>query len=565
MGKALIQSHIGNGQYAIKVYFDNARINQRITALQSFIAKINQDLLDLGTPKNEAYTALQSALMLLNEGIQNEASFDELMVLQKNAMETRRAYDSFIAREKRLKMRQLTSQKEITELQSKCPDFIETTAWCVSRNENLSGETKTIEIDCGVERDPSTNQIRNDSGFWIPATQNQTSPTPATDILQHPFATSVHINWLNLALLPAIQRDRGHYRIATLTSVNDDNNSCNLTFEGRYTVDRHSDNLMSDLPIHPLIEGGQQQNLTNANINYPPCNSLVFLSGDKVIVDLKNGYSTPEVIGFYSNPKRCRLWFWTDTLGIINNRPYSNGILGADPGVLRGPVATGVGTLSADVDIWPPTVLGTVRHSNYNLSVSGSTSITQTETSLGLTLTYTQTITSNTVASTEYNCNYGTTGVTHQASGSGSAGITISTSLSINGISVGVIHSLSISQDHILYGLNAKLQKRSFVMKSISYAVYDDGQIKATRTYDSEGNFTYVNEETGYIESQGSYTYSRYTSGDQRGINDTDISGEETFWPSADLAVILGDNPYYELWPSKHGEFPIVQNYTIYV
>lgn len=380
MGKALILSHIGEGKYSIRIYFDNKKIVSKITSLQNFIAELEIKIQELQPQKTEALIELQAAIFALNNAIQSNVSGQALIDLQKQAIEKRTYFDRLVASEKRLKLFKLSSEKEISHLQKTCPDTLDTTAWCVSRNTKLTGYTQTIEVDGCVERDVLTDQIRNDTGFWIPASQDQTTPYVPDNILQHALATSVHANWLNLALLPAVQRDSGKYRVATITSINRDDNNCNVTLDGRYTVENGSKNLMPSLPTHPIVDGGQQQNVSNVTIYYPPCNQKVFDVGDRVIVSLENGI---KVIGFYSNPKRCRK--------VITSSPFNVRIFSLPP-VISNPGAVATYSEESHYQLFyhiidrPEPELDVLEPDGYSYTASA------TENNIGRVTTWSQTI-----------------------------------------------------------------------------------------------------------------------------------------------------------------------------
>lgn len=230
----------------------------------------------------------------------------QLLDIQKLAYKLRSELDLIIRKINMLKLKKLQLKKEKEYLEKYCPSEIETTAWCVSYNENLSGITKTIEIDGVLERDVLTDQIRNDTGVWIPATQNQSEPDRNIDsILQHPLATSEHATWFNLAILPARQRENWRYRVGTIATKTS-NNSCTVALDGHAVFDEFTKRLTTDKPIFP----DQKTAAITCSFEYSPCNGRAFTVGDRVIV--KN---PGVVIGFYSNPKKCHMGKWSDVLG----------------------------------------------------------------------------------------------------------------------------------------------------------------------------------------------------------------------------------------------------------
>lgn len=302
MGKGLIQSSLGGGQYAVKIFFDNARIEVKKTKISETILELDQKLIELEPVKLAHLTNLQNAQQIIYQLI-NQYPIDEkqLLNVQKQTFEIQADYEVIIRKLSQIKLHKKSLQDEITFLDKYCPSEIETTAWCVSRNEGLSGECETIEVDLCVKKNRGTGETEYETGFWINATQEQTSLPAPTSILQHPMATSVHANWLNLCLLPAVQKQIPRYRIATLDSVNQEASTCSLTFDGVFEPSYSSNSLISSLPIIPAQS--TDKHLHNVPIYYPPCHAKPFDAGDRVIVSL--AYYV-KVIGFVSNPKRCR-------------------------------------------------------------------------------------------------------------------------------------------------------------------------------------------------------------------------------------------------------------------
>jgi hypothetical protein len=313
VGKATILSSLGAGQYSIRVEFDNAAIDAKLTAITAKLTGITAKLAELATAKAEALAAFNVDSAALNAYINVTppddyvANASAINALTGKLYASRLAYDKAAQDEKRAKLQKTALDKEKDYLEKYCPASFDVNAWCVAYNEDLSGAIETIECDYLLERDAITNQVRKDTGFWLPAT----SQAPATQ-LQHALATSQHAAWFNLCMAPAMQRHQGRYRIATLTGVNTGDDTCNLTFDGQYDVDRYRSGLIDNLPILPQFESSepgvdpaQQLNYTGAAIVYPPCNAEVFQTGDRVIVDLHDGVGAPTVVGFYDNPRAC--------------------------------------------------------------------------------------------------------------------------------------------------------------------------------------------------------------------------------------------------------------------
>jgi hypothetical protein len=487
MGKAIIQSSLGAGRYAVKILFNNARVTAEKNALQELITDIDQALATTETKLNEAQVSLNNTLQDLYYAIEVIAPMDVLLSYQTLALEKKIIFDGLVSQKNKLKLQKSSSEKRIFELEKYAPDEFETEAWCIAFNENLTGLTKTIEIDYILERDPSGNQIRNDTGFWIPATQDQTTTTPPSgyEILEHAMASSPHAVYFNLAILPAVQRDQGRYRIATLNSINDDNNTGNITFDGQYGASDNS-NLNTEKAIFPIVNDNQSQSLSDVQITYPPCNAIAFEVNDRVIVDLTG--NMPEIIGFYSNPRKCRPWVWSNRLAFNNNGIH------VSLGLVR----------SADNQ-------GPISRFNGAHHVSGTYpgpythTVECTETSLGFTYIWQEIYNGVTF---EYRQTYTRTGNAYQTATETLAGFekqdyiwetteTIQTLLFINGLSMGNVYTYSGSSVNYTsspsYGYSL-YSEDSFTASGSQLCIYiDDGTVKAHRNFQCSGtrNNTY--------------------------------------------------------------------------
>lgn len=312
MGSVTVLSSLGEGYYRVRIDFDNFRVEQRQAAIQSQLDKMPAILQELEDKKIPLETALRDAKLEMDryartataqELVGNPATMNTLVEKVYKAEVALTMTENEI---KRLKLQKISFEKEKAYLEKNCPSSIETNAWCVEYNEDLAGEMESIEVDYLLERDPITNQLRNDTGVWLPGTIK----TPANK-LQHILAASSFAAWFNLCAAPAMQRHKGLYRIAILSGLDDPANcgtKCNLEFIGRYDVDRFSQKVIGDKPILPNFTtadgSAQQMTYHGAEIRYMDSDAEAFENGDKVIVDLHQGQGVPTVIGFYSNPRK---------------------------------------------------------------------------------------------------------------------------------------------------------------------------------------------------------------------------------------------------------------------
>ena len=302
MGTATILSHLGGGKYRVKLLFDNALVELKLTSIDSRLTEINADLATLATDKAAKKAEYDQANSDLQDYINSTPTEDivtdpsELNRLTADVYEKMGEYQVIVKKERELNLRKTALEKDKEYLTKYCPSEIETDIWCVHLVEDLTGTTKTIEVDYALERDPVTNQIKFDTGVWLPYEVQ----TPDSK-MQHPMASSQHAIWYNLCALPAAQKDAPRYRVATLT----DAANGVIEFDGQFNTDNDISRINNKTPIYPVIDEIQYQIYVGAEL-YRPCSMTdLYLDGDRVIVDCNGGIGTPTVLGFYSDPREC--------------------------------------------------------------------------------------------------------------------------------------------------------------------------------------------------------------------------------------------------------------------
>lgn len=295
MGKATVLSSLGAGLYSIRVEFDNAWVEARLSTIDQKITELADQLTVLAPKQAAAQAEFNDGIAAVNSYISN-TSAEQMATnpqtindLTVSAYQAKADYDLLAAEQKRLKLQKTSLEKDREYFIKYCPNTLDTNAWCVVYNEDLTGTLKTIEVDY------------IGGGYWLPPT----AEAPDSQ-LQHPMATSVHANWVNLCLAPAMQKEKGRYRVATLTYVDWHEKTCNLVFNGVYDVNASSADIIEPSPILPIINGSQIQSYSGADIDYNSMPFSNFLVGDLVVVDLHSGAGVPTVIGFHDHPRRNR-------------------------------------------------------------------------------------------------------------------------------------------------------------------------------------------------------------------------------------------------------------------
>ena len=157
--------------------------------------------------------------------------------------------------------------------------------WCIDLTEGLTGEVGLIEMAVDQKKG-----INIKPGYLTNAVFNVDEDGKA-----YPFRTlNVADAVLNWALLPAIQKWRPTYRYGTISNVDSDNDTCDLTLDDVYSE-------AQSIFVNPQVY------FSGVSIQYMACNGYAFQNGDKVVVKFPGFSSTaaPVVIGFKDNPKPC--------------------------------------------------------------------------------------------------------------------------------------------------------------------------------------------------------------------------------------------------------------------
>jgi hypothetical protein len=248
MGKGTIISHIADGQYSVAVNYDTSAISARLTILA------------------DRKTLLETELS--TEQAKDEP--DEI-------------------RARLLKLKILSVEKQIAYLQntSKVPADFNTMAWCADYTLDLSGEVGLIEV--GREKE---NGINIQPGYDGNAVYSSTRDGQLVPLMAQDSAATFY----NLAMLPGFQKWKPMYRYGTLTSVDYDEDTCNVTLDSISSSQQG-------------LNINESTALTDVPIEYMDCNSQPFAEDDEVVVKFENhDFDSPKVIGFKKEPKPCTCW-----------------------------------------------------------------------------------------------------------------------------------------------------------------------------------------------------------------------------------------------------------------
>jgi len=167
-----------------------------------------------------------------------------------------------------------------------CPTDETVSAWCADLTETLSGTVGTIEIN-SVTNKVLIRPGYEDDAEWVALRDGQMQAMLA----QHPAAAL-----LNYMFHDGRQKWKPRYRVGTITAVDSETDTCNLTLD-------EAAGQMSGTDINISAT------LSNVAVDYMTCNSRAFAVEDRVVVEFNdNDWDDPVVIGFESNPKACDVY-----------------------------------------------------------------------------------------------------------------------------------------------------------------------------------------------------------------------------------------------------------------
>lgn len=160
-------------------------------------------------------------------------------------------------------------------------------AWCVDLTESASGEVATIE----VPGEPQSVLIAPGAPAWTQAADglllNRALMTPAQA-------------FFNAAILPGWQKWRPTFRKGTVTAVDTEADTADVTLDAAASTARGLG--ASGLPVN------QAEALVGVPVEYMSCNAAVFEVGDRCVVRFEGqDWASPKVIGFAEWPKACEL------------------------------------------------------------------------------------------------------------------------------------------------------------------------------------------------------------------------------------------------------------------
>ena len=289
MGRGTIVANLGEGHYSITLDYGSAEIAERVASYDEEIASYDARII---TAQSEAASAAVGSTDLWNavDGAINTYRASPTAANNEAVIEAADIAATFNAQLAEIDRRLLWLRIDRAGLISRKATFeaVPVTesrdAWCADYTIDATGLVSTIEI--------------NGEGPEILIGPSPETPTSADGLMTARMAMSGAATYLNAALLPGWQKFSPTYRLAEITAINRELDTCSVTLDEALSS-------AQDLDIN------QELVLLNVPFDYMDCNNAPFLFGDRVVVGFTaQDWDQPKVIGFESNPRPCTEWIW---------------------------------------------------------------------------------------------------------------------------------------------------------------------------------------------------------------------------------------------------------------
>ncbi|MFC3293262.1 hypothetical protein [Modicisalibacter luteus] len=193
-----------------------------------------------------------------------------------------------------LKAQRLAAQALIARIDV-LPAQREVDAWCADFTDDLAGEVATAEVP-GEAKAVMIRPGFDGGAAWNGARDGALQPALA--------GTSASV-FYNLAMLPGWQKWRPTYRLATITAINYELNTCSIELDAATSSAQ-------------ALNVNAQRHYSSVPCQYMYCHVAVFEVGDRVLVTFDQDATAPRIIGFESNPRPCLLLSGGGSIGWPN-------------------------------------------------------------------------------------------------------------------------------------------------------------------------------------------------------------------------------------------------------
>jgi len=350
MGVGKLLSHTGKGLYAVELQFRNdfilkqradlaklkKELDEELVKLQEKLDETKQEIID--TQDDLDLLIVSPLFPLTHRDILNGLTTQEekrefdIRQLQRKLVDLNRV---LVDTEERIKVNNIKyapviANKQLYDDHSTSPPLLE--VWCVDYSQDLIIKDKEgNEVETFVETIESMDEYNDPNQFInlrpvvgktlkelegkIDSEGRLTLPgevdkrtLPHNEHVLNSGAWTIAWNWMTL---PSMQTWRPYYKIANITSIDHQKQTCRISYQNQ--------EFRSSIRPFPVDfdtvdftggEGRYQVELNTVHDNVPivymECGSSVFKKDDEVIVEyIKRDPEKPRVIGFRHDPKRC--------------------------------------------------------------------------------------------------------------------------------------------------------------------------------------------------------------------------------------------------------------------
>jgi hypothetical protein len=297
MGYAKILSGGPTGRYSIELDYGSTNKTAGLAALNALLVRLDDDINELQVKIAEA-DAKEAAQLLRVQEEENAlillaqsglpAGSPELDTILFNfelfkLRELQKNHASIRLRLEALETERALTVKRIAEWNAFQP--IETrNAWCVDFTEDGAVNSFVGTVD--IPGESNLLLIAPGCRGFIPAD----GALFAREIMSPAQA------YFNAAILPGWQKFKPTYRWGTITAINYDADTANVTVASATSSARS-------------LNVNQGTSLVNVPVEYLDCDADAFEVGDRCVVQfVGQDWSNPRVIGFLDNPKPCIAW-----------------------------------------------------------------------------------------------------------------------------------------------------------------------------------------------------------------------------------------------------------------
>lgn len=294
MGKGTILSEIGEGLYRVEVDYGEDILQDRLSALNSTLARLEAETSALESRLSDAESAASSTSGALNSAIN---AYSAAIIAGGDAGAAKAELNRVLAIHNQSLLRAQLARTKLSGNTAALAnteariDYLqgfnlikEMDAWCADYTLEAEGEVATIE----VPGEPMLTLI-------VPGGEEGEIPVPtgADGRVVARAAQTPEQLYFNLALLPGWQKEKPTYRLGEITEVDYGTDECGVDLDAATSSAQ-------------ALNINKVNSLSGIPIEYMDCHAAIFETGDRVVVKFDGqSWDGGKVIGFESNPKPC--------------------------------------------------------------------------------------------------------------------------------------------------------------------------------------------------------------------------------------------------------------------